>query len=76
MSIESTLREAKQDVNSSISSRQKMQTKKQINSENRGSKKGFRSVVKVMPNEVDKRRIKVKDSRASGGGTTWSPPRR
>lgn len=31
----------------------------------------FRSVGEAMPNEVDKRRIKVKDSRASGGGTTW-----
>jgi hypothetical protein len=30
----------------------------------------FRSVREAMPNEVDKRRIKVKDSRASGG-TTW-----
>ena len=39
-------------------------------------KTAFQSDVEVMPNEVDKRRIKVKDSKASGGGTVWSPPGR
>lgn len=48
-----------------------MQTKKQ-NKVRDQRNADFRSVVEVMPNEVDKRRLKVKDRRAFGGGTTWS----